>query len=276
MIGSIIGRSKNILKRALYRLGLYNGLRYSTLYAFYLRLRNSSYLKFQSRQLRMYKSLVGVGKNLLIFDIGASCGTKTAIFLRLGAKVVAIEPDRTCLKVLKMRFGNNKNVIIVDKAVSDKTGFEKFYITGGGSGFNTLSNKWKGVLENPGINRFGYKIRFDTLCDTQAVVSLGDLFRQFSLPYYIKIDAEGYERNVISGLSQAVPLLSFEVNLPEFKQEAVDCLNHLHKITPQCKFNYSISEKLEFKDFILYEEFLNFFHQTRLKYMEIYCRMADD
>jgi FkbM family methyltransferase len=223
----------------------------------------------------MYKSLIGTGQNHLVFDIGASCGTKTAIFLKLGTKVVAIEPDRVCLKVLKARFKNNKNVFIVDKAVSDEEGSGKFYITGGGSGFNTLSSKWTGVLRNAEINRFGYKMRFDSVCDIQTV-GLSDLFQKFGIPYYIKIDAEGYERNILKGLSQAIPLLSFEANLPEFKEETIDCLRYLYNITPQCRFNYSIFDKLELNDFISFDEFFNFFHQTKLRYMEIYCKMTDD
>jgi FkbM family methyltransferase len=275
MTRSIVMHIKNMLNKQLHGFGLNNMLRYSLFYAFYLKLRNLSCFQPQRKKSQMYKSLIGAGKDLLVFDIGASCGTETAVFLRLGARVIAVDPDRTCLRVLRMRFRNNKNIIIVDKAVSDKAREEKFYITGGGSGFNTLSSKLKETLENHEINRFGCEMQFDFACDIQTI-TLNDLFRQFGVPCYIKIDVAGYEYNVLRGLSRLIPILSFDANLPEFTQETINCLSHLHKISQQSKFNYSVYDKLELKDFVSYEEFLDFFRQTKLRYMEIYCKMVND
>ena len=50
--------------------------------------------------------------------------------------------------------------------------------------------------------------------------------KEFGLSYYIKIDVEGNELSSISGLSQAVPFLSFEVNLPEFRNNTIRCIEH--------------------------------------------------
>jgi FkbM family methyltransferase len=263
---------KSILKRKIHDLGLDNNPCYSRLYVFYLRLISSPFFQPQRRHLQIYKSLIRKIKNPLVFDIGASFGIETAVFLKLGARVIAIEPDRTCLQVLKMRFGNNKNVTIVDSAVSDKEGPGKLFVTAGGSGFNTLSSKWKESLGNPKINRFSYKMQFDSTCDIQTV-TLNALFRKFGAPDYIKIDVEGYEYNVISGLSQPVPALSFEVNMPEFTEEAVNSLRHLHNLSSQYRFNYSISDKLELQEFVSYDELLDFFRKTKIRAMDIYaCR----
>src|SRR5215467_6634031 len=48
--------------------------------------------------------LVGFERGDLIFDIGANEGAKTEVFLRLGARVVAVEPDDAGSRTLKERF----------------------------------------------------------------------------------------------------------------------------------------------------------------------------
>ena len=275
LIDSMIKKNKvkSIIKNLLEKIDLYENVRYSIPYSIYLRFSNPSYLKSLDDDFKFYKSLIGINKNLLIFDIGAFHGDKTAVFLRLGAKVVSVEPDRKSLEVLKVRFGNNKNVVIIGKAVSYKAGIEKFYIEKKGSAYNTLSSTWKESLEHQEINKLGLKMDFHSSYNVETA-TLDSLIRQFGVPYYIKIDVEGYEYNAIQRLSQRVPLLSFEVNAPVFKQEIIDCLNHLHKIASQSKFNYSVTNKLELGDFVCYAEFMNFFHKTELRYMEIYCKMA--
>ena len=46
---------------------------------------------------RFYRKLLaGLQRDGLIFDIGANMGAKTDIFLRLGARVVSVEPDDAC------------------------------------------------------------------------------------------------------------------------------------------------------------------------------------
>ena len=51
-----------------------------------------------------------IKKNDLCFDIGANYGNRSEVFLKLGAKVVAFEPQPKPLKFLKRKFkDNNKN-----------------------------------------------------------------------------------------------------------------------------------------------------------------------
>ena len=49
--------------------------------------------------------------NTLCFDIGANIGNRTEIFLTLGARVIAVEPQKECAKMLRLRFGNAITVI---------------------------------------------------------------------------------------------------------------------------------------------------------------------
>ncbi|MEO0830693.1 MAG: FkbM family methyltransferase, partial [Pseudomonadota bacterium] len=50
-----------------------------------------------------------------------------------------------------------------------------------------------------------------------AVVTLTDLMSEFGVPRYIKIDVEGFESEVLKGLDQPAPLLSFEYHLRELE-----------------------------------------------------------
>ena len=61
-----------------------------------------------------------ISKNELCFDIGANIGNFTRYFLDLGAKIVCVEPQIDCLKILYDLYGKNKKVTIIGKAIGDK------------------------------------------------------------------------------------------------------------------------------------------------------------
>ena len=53
----------------------------------------------------------------LVFDIGAHVGDRVAAFRRLGARVVAVEPQPALVKTLKLLYGRDRGVIIEPPAV---------------------------------------------------------------------------------------------------------------------------------------------------------------
>src|SRR5438105_8099293 len=58
----------------------------------------------------------------LVFDIGAHVGDRVAAFRRLGARVVAVEPQRALNLVIGMMYGRDDCVIIERVAVGRNTG----------------------------------------------------------------------------------------------------------------------------------------------------------
>jgi hypothetical protein len=58
------------------------------------------------------------------------------------------------------------------------------------------------------------------------------------MAFFIKIDVEGYEVSVWRGLHSKVPYVSFEVNLPEFLPDELECVEILHQLAQTGKFNY--------------------------------------
>jgi len=63
---------------------------------------------------------------------------------------------------------------------------------------------------------------------------------QYGAPYYIKVDVEGFEPTVLRGLVRPVPFVSFEVNLPEFRQEGAACVALLDALDASGSFNFSV------------------------------------
>jgi FkbM family methyltransferase len=188
--------------------------------------------------------LDGFRQGDVIFDIGANAGDKTDVFLRLGARVVAVEPDEANQKILRERFVRyrltQKRVTIVGKAVSDADAIETMWIDGPGSAVNTLNHKWVEILKND-KNRIEYPLDSLDFARKKEVetTTLDRLIITYGLPFFVKIDVEGYELKVLRGLQQALPYLSFEVNLPEFKREGLECIELLRSLAPDGTFNYA-------------------------------------
>lgn len=259
-------------------LGLYERLKASAIYSFYWQIADPSIIENRRKEIEFYRSLFGswFRPGGLIFDVGANKGTKTEIFLELGAKVISIEPDEYNQEILRQRFlqyrMSNKPVIIIGKAVGDKNSIQKMWIEEPGSAKNTLSHKWADVLRNDD-SRFGIKHEFGHEKEVEAV-TLDYLIETNGLPFYIKIDVEGYEPHVLSGLHHMVPFLSFEINLPEFRIEGLECIKLLEKISGDGKFNYMINcfEGLILNEWIDQRQFENILESCKAQSIEVFWK----
>jgi FkbM family methyltransferase len=211
-------------------------------YDVYWTFANRRLLDERDKEVEFYrKTLRGLRKGSIIFDIGANQGYKTDIFLRLGAKVVAVDPDETNQDVLRQRFLNyrltRKAVRIEGKAVSNVVTLKTMWIEAPGSGKNTLNRKWVETLRKD-QERFGQPFHF--ACKRQVeTTTLENLMASYGVPFFIKIDVEGHELSVLRSMNRPVPYLSFEVNLPEFRVEGLQCIDILNKIFADGEFNYS-------------------------------------
>ena len=233
--------TQNILKRV----GIYQRLKASRVYELYWSFADRSVVARTNREIRFYRNLLnGFSRDCLVFDVGANHGTKTDIFLKLGARVVAVEPDQTNQGILKEKFltyrFSRKPVVIVGKALSDKDSVETMWIDQPGSAKNTLSRKWVETLQHDD-ERFGQHHEFSQRT-TVETTTLDQLIGIHGLPFFIKIDVEGHEVNVLRGLHSPVPYLSFEVNLPEFAPDGQECVEILGRLSPGGKFNYAAGE----------------------------------
>jgi hypothetical protein len=74
------------------------------------------------------------------------------------------------------------------------------------------------------------------------VTTLDALIDRFGVPAFCKIDVEGFESEVVRGLTRAVPALSFEFGWDSLEQTRA-CLDHLTGIAP-IMVNYSLGESM--------------------------------
>jgi FkbM family methyltransferase len=174
-------------------------------------------------------------ENSLCFDIGANVGNKTAIMLTKSTKVICVEPQEICVNKLKKRFMDNKNVIIIDKGCGSEVGTKTLYI----SQFDTLSTMSKEFIETTKKQRFT-GVSWGKGVDVQ-ITTLDSLINEYGIPTFCKIDIEGFEFEVLKGLSQPIPYLSLEFT-PELKENTFKSIDYLNSLNPNYKFNYSEGE----------------------------------
>jgi len=176
----------------------------------------------------------------LCFDVGANIGKRTAVFLALGAKVVAIEPQPECVETLKEEFGENARVVVVAKALGGHPGVGELMISPANA-LSSMSEDWLRTVKASG--RFS---AFQELSWKESKVvpltTLDEMVQEFGPPAFCKIDVEGYEAEVLRGLSRPIRVLSFEF-APEFIRGTRECLRILSGLGP-CEFNYSVGESM--------------------------------
>jgi len=175
-----------------------------------------------------------IGEDDLCFDVGANIGNRSSIFLKLGARVIAIEPQNDCIRCLKQKFKNNTKIIIVEKGLNDKDGELPIYICEAANTISTFSKKWK-------TGRFS-KYNWSK-CEMVKVTTIDNLIMEFGKPIYCKIDVEGFELQVIKGMTFPIPFISFEFSR-EFFSDAKCCIDYLLSLGYN-GFNCSLGEEME-------------------------------
>lgn len=173
----------------------------------------------------------------LCFDVGANVGNRIAPMLLAGAKVVAVEPQKQCYEVLESKFGDK--ISVVKKGLGDKEEVKEFFI----SDESTISSFSKDWIDKVKESRFKY-YNWNKVVKVQ-MTTLDKLIEQFGLPVFIKIDVEGYELEVLKGLSNKVKFISIEYTVPELTDKAIACIRKLMEINPDLKCNYSIGESMQ-------------------------------
>ncbi len=153
---------------------------------------------------RLYAQFIRRGD--LVFDIGAHVGDRIASFRRLGARVVAVEPQPALVKTLKLLYACDRAVAIEPVAVGRSAGLLELKLNLDNPTLSTASDAFvRAARAAPGWQRENW-----TRAICVQVLTLDTLIARHGRPAFVKIDVEGLETEVLAGLSQPVPALSFE------------------------------------------------------------------
>jgi FkbM family methyltransferase len=186
----------------------------------------------RSKMVRFYGTFIRQGD--LCFDIGAHTGNRTAAWLSMGARVVAVEPQPAFIRLLKKRFSANPRFSIEKSALGRNPGNAMLFISRMNPAISTLSPEWKKVMTD-----YDPSVRWEDQIETE-VHTLDEMILRHGKPVFCKIDVEGYEGEVLAGLSAALPSLSFEF-FPTTPDRAVHCIDILEKLG-KYSYNWSLTE----------------------------------
>lgn len=160
--------------------------RFPRLFSYLADVRDRRAMQDGEPEMRLLPFLVHAGDR--VCDIGANRGMYAYWFLRLGARVVAFEPNPRLVEVLKLRFApaiRDQRLSVVSCALSDSDGEVVLHIPPGAAALASV--------EDTAIRQFGTEAQTLTVPRRRLDGCVdGDVA-------FIKIDVEGHEDSVLEG-----------------------------------------------------------------------------
>ena len=184
---------------------------------------------------RLYAGFIGPGD--LVFDIGAHVGDRVAAFRRLGARVVAVEPQPLLVKTLKLLYGRDRSVVIEPVAVGRDQGELVLKLNLDNPTVSTASDAFiRAAHRAPGWQGEQWIDRIAV-----PMTTLNALIARHGTPAFVKIDVEGYETEALAGLTGPVAALSFEFTVIQ-REAALVCLERCAALG-YARFNAAVGEE---------------------------------
>jgi FkbM family methyltransferase len=172
----------------------------------------------------------------LVFDVGSHVGDRIAAFRRLGARVVACEPNPPLVKTLRLIYGRDPQVMIEPVAVGAAPGEIEMRINVDNPTVSTASKDFLKASEGAE----GWQGQVWDKSIKVGVTTLDALIARHGMPAFMKIDVEGFEAEALAGLTQPVPALSFEFTTIQ-RDVALACLKRCAELG-YVRYNAALGE----------------------------------
>jgi FkbM family methyltransferase len=185
---------------------------------------------------RGFDTLIGpMVRNELVFDVGANHGSYSARLLRSRpGRIIACEPQPGLSQALRQRFAARPEVRIVDKAVGAAPGVIPMNISEDGDQVSSCRPDWKQVFPE---QHWGKTVDV-------PVTTLDALIAEFGMPGFCKVDVEGFEPEVLAGLTRRIPAMSLEFT-PKVPHITHAVLKRLGELGYR-RINYALHEVFNF------------------------------
>ncbi len=151
---------------------------------------------------RFYGELLAPGD--VAIDVGAHVGTRARAMRAVGATVIALEPQRPFSTFLRRTLP--KNIVVIEAAAGRSESTAYMAVSSRHPTVSSLHDDF--VSSAPAAAGFE-RVRWDGRQEV-SVTTLDAVIAHHGTPRYIKIDVEGFEAEVLAGVSGTVELISVE------------------------------------------------------------------